>query len=219
MARDWDPDVRQLFVHLGLQEAEEAAAYLEVAVQREYPDLVEEYRLSAVGITDEHDRPVEIDFEGGAEEAHESYRQHIRKALFVALYSLFEDEMEQLCDHIAEQRALRLRARDLSDRGITRSRNYMKKVLDVEVPDDEEEWSEIAMFGKIRNIIAHRGGRLDPDRELQLADWLRLRGIGSVVGGDLALDESAHEYAAGVMRDFWTKLFRRNREAQTANGA
>lgn len=208
-------DARQVFVHLGLVEAEEAAAFVERSFGADLPLLVERFRQEYDGIVDERNVPIEIDYETRAREIAAAYQQHLRRALFVALYSSFENELELLCKHLAERQLISLRPADLSGRGVVRATNFLKKVLGLTIPETQSAWREIQVFGKIRNTLAHRGGRLYKDDDRQIVQWLQTTGCGDVANDELNLNETAHPYAVRVLRDFWAGLFdelRRHRQ-------
>ncbi len=200
-------DARQIFVHLGLVEAEEAAAFVERSFGADLPLLVERFRREYASIVDDRNVAIEIDHERRAREIATAYQQHLRRALFLALYSSFENQLELLCNHLAERQRISLRPTDISGRGVVRATNFLKKVLGLTVPENQSAWREIQVFGKIRNTLAHRGGRLYKDEHRQIVQWLEATGCGDVANDELDLNETAHPYAVSVLRAFWAELF------------
>ena len=80
----------------------------------------------------------------------------LRRSLFIYIYSVFEDALNNCC------RLLNFQHRPLEDvkgkdRGIKRARRYLN---DAGVKFPDEKWEEITYYQKLRNCIIHNQGRL-----------------------------------------------------------
>ena len=83
-----------------------------------------------------------------------------RRSVLVFLSSFFEHKLDELCLLYQSEHSYKLLPSDLSGKGITRSTNYLRKVVEIEVYKDSEIWEHIQNIQKLRNIIVHQAGKL-----------------------------------------------------------
>lgn len=76
----------------------------------------------------------------------------------ILLYSIVETQMDGFAEHIGQKQASKLRVNDMAGHGVERSALYLKLVLSIDVKTDPV-WSQLKDLQKVRNIIAHRGGK------------------------------------------------------------
>lgn len=79
------------------------------------------------------------------------------RSFLVAFYSHFEWELDRHCQDLADVLGVKLRPKDVSGRGIYRSKLFLDKVAQTPIPVGPT-WTDITTYGKIRNAIVHRGG-------------------------------------------------------------
>ena len=90
------------------------------------------------------------------------FPQYHRKASFLMIFALLEDDLIQLCKSIAAEQKLTTPLSDISDRGIDRAKAYLSKVAGMAFPAKTSEWEKIKAFRDIRNVLVHAAGYLDP---------------------------------------------------------
>jgi hypothetical protein len=88
----------------------------------------------------------------------DSFPSLLRQGLLLTLVSTLEHHLDVVCNDLAIERSLALLPKDLSDKGIKRSRTYIKKICGLDFPDNEREWTELLFIADVRNRFAHAGG-------------------------------------------------------------
>lgn len=82
----------------------------------------------------------------------------LRRSLFIAAYSVFEDALCRRCEILQENYDLG-QSVDFRDEGIWVVKSYLAETIDLDL-ERSEEWSEITCYNKLRNCIVHNNGRL-----------------------------------------------------------
>jgi hypothetical protein len=114
----------------------------------------------------------------------ETFLRILRYSLFVNTFSLLEHTLLRIADHLRVSQKLDLSPSDLSDKGISRAKTYLKKVARVAFPDDGADWADIVALNEIRNIVTHGAGYFPDDHlKKQKIDALMIRW-----SSDIALD-------------------------------
>jgi len=88
------------------------------------------------------------------------FRSTFRYSSIIAIYSLLEDTMNDLCRFLQRRQNHSLELTDLDGRGIYRAKLYLEKVCHLEFPSDGHEWKEIEKLNAIRNCLAHTNGKV-----------------------------------------------------------
>jgi hypothetical protein len=88
-----------------------------------------------------------------------------RRSAFVTVSSYFEHELNELCSLYQREKGFQLSFKDLNDKGIVRSTNYLEKVAGLDVHKKSQEWCLIKKLHEVRNSIVHRDGRLEADQD------------------------------------------------------
>jgi hypothetical protein len=83
-----------------------------------------------------------------------------RRSTLIILFSFLEHQIDQLCELYAHTQKLNILHTDLKDKGIDRSRRYLKKVILLLLDDNSIVWQEIKRIQKVRNAIVHNDGKL-----------------------------------------------------------
>jgi hypothetical protein len=97
------------------------------------------------------------------EEIFEYYFPNLqRRSTLIILFSFLEHQLDQLCELFATARRLNIVHTDLRDRGIDRSRRYLRKVIRLPLEDNSAIWQEIKRIQKVRNVVVHKDAKLDP---------------------------------------------------------
>lgn len=85
----------------------------------------------------------------------------LRSYLFVACYSLLEYGLVSLCKHLQKKNNYKIELEDIIGKGINRVKTYLKKVAEINFPDQTKSWNDIINYSNLRNFIVHNQGRLD----------------------------------------------------------
>lgn len=83
------------------------------------------------------------------------YPERFRSATLAQLFSIFEHEYHKVCDVIQQVYQIDLAVNDLTDKGISRARKYIRKVSGMS-DWDNEVWPLIVAYQEIRNAKVHR---------------------------------------------------------------
>ena len=82
-------------------------------------------------------------------------------SVFASAYSLFERHLNDLCEHLRKDRAIKTKLTDLPRQGIERAKIFLSKVVGITDIFGLDEWANIQNYSKVRNILMHTSGRLD----------------------------------------------------------
>lgn len=100
----------------------------------------------------------------------------LRSSLFIMLYSFLENQLVNLCGKFHRQYGYTIKLTDLRGEGIVRAKNYLKKVVKIDFPDQTPSWDDIIMYNRMRNFIVHNGGQLDNnDQAKQVESFISAR--------------------------------------------
>lgn len=87
------------------------------------------------------------------------------KSTLTALYSFFESCLRELVKTARDKRGLKIKIEDLRGNGITVCRDYLIKVIEIDVTSLEGIWNRINDVRQIRNSIVHNEyENLDPEK-------------------------------------------------------
>ncbi len=85
----------------------------------------------------------------------------LNQSTYLTIYSMFEKEFYNLCDYCKNEENLNIGVKDLSGGNyIAQCRKYLKLVININLDMLNSDWSEITIYQKIRNTIAHNNGIL-----------------------------------------------------------
>jgi hypothetical protein len=97
----------------------------------------------------------------------------IRGYTFISIYSTFEFELDRLCSALYRFMNLTISHKELKDKGIDRSFNYLTKVAKLNLAKEESDWNQIKLLQNIRNMIVHNDHILKFEQK-DLKDKLKL---------------------------------------------
>jgi hypothetical protein len=92
------------------------------------------------------------------------FPQHQRRAYLMMLLAMFEDFLNQFCQSIKEHYGVLIEVSDFSGMGIERAKKYLTKATPLNFPSGTPEWDNLKKAQKIRNVIAHAAGYIDPEK-------------------------------------------------------
>lgn len=137
----------------------------------------------------------------------EQFPETIRRSLFVTGFSHLEHALNQLCSTLQASMGLRAGVKDIAGNGISRAQTYLKKVAQVEFPDQSPEWTEVMHLQAVRNALVHRSGEIGDDKKFR--SWVEQHpDLVRVAPGDaVALQEDFMPYALGLIRTFLDMVY------------
>lgn len=127
-----------------------------------------------------------------------------RMSFLIACYSNFEYQLDNICKEEQKKKSLRLGINDLSGKGIEQAKNYLSKVIDVDISKDKS-WQEVINIQKIRNTFVHNNGFLESkNRDKEIEKYIRLRpDLLSIVNNRITLSA---DYNKHVLKTFYNFL-------------
>jgi hypothetical protein len=140
-----------------------AESIRDFGTQRQTTDVVDDGEGRLYAIVQEHQgietTPDEL------EEIFESYFPNLhRRSALIIIFSFLEHQLDQLCELFATTRKLDIVVTDLKDKGINRSRRYLKKVIRLSI-DNSSVWQELKQIQKLRNVAVHNDAKLDSEEK------------------------------------------------------
>jgi predicted nucleic acid-binding protein len=84
----------------------------------------------------------------------------LRSSIFVHVYSVLENILNELCLIHKNKKQLGLSLSDLRHEGIARAKIYLTKVSGSSCNEASKEWGEIVKINRIRNVLVHNAGLL-----------------------------------------------------------
>jgi hypothetical protein len=83
-----------------------------------------------------------------------------RRSTLIVLFSFLESQVDQLCKLFTDRQQLDILHTDLKDKGLDRSRRYLRKVIRLPLDDNSTVWQEIKWIQKVRNVVVHNDAKL-----------------------------------------------------------
>lgn len=126
-------------------------------------------------------------------------------ALFVTGYHFFEHDLNELCRLVESERGAPKFADFKDGKGIQRAKEYLRKAGGLNFPSDSANWHKIVSYGRVRNLIAHNGGRLDESQPSKvIAPFIEKTPTVAVKDdGEIVFSRAFVVDAADCMYDFW----------------
>jgi len=111
-------------------------------------------------------------------------RQSLLRAVFIASYSVVEQNLDELMIMDRAKKNISLAPSDLKDRGIARSLTYATKVLGKKIDTSATHWKDLLLVQELRNHLVHYGpdfaDRKDHDdrfKKFSNSDYVTLRPV------------------------------------------
>lgn len=90
----------------------------------------------------------------------------LNKSIYLTVYSMFENDFLKLCEWCQKIEKINLEPKDLKGRNyIGQCKNYIIKVLNVDLEKLKTQWLIIEKYQQIRNLIAHNNGVVKPNNK------------------------------------------------------
>lgn len=127
----------------------------------------------------------------------DEFPQYFRKASFLMVFAMLEDDLTELCKVIAAEQKLTTTVSATPGRGIERAKAYLTKVAGFQFPARTPEWQKIKVFADLRNVLIHAAGYVEPGN----AQHDRVRKAAEAPGSGLDLHHHARSQI-GLEFDF-----------------
>lgn len=126
-----------------------------------------------------------------------------RSSALASIYSVFENQMNTLCDLVKDAIGSKLRFQDLNGTGVERARTYLIKVggFDLTGLDGGRHWNNVVRIREVRNCFVHADGVLnDKTRKIIRAYANEVQSL-QVLGDRVKLQEGfLEEVVTGCLR-------------------
>ncbi|AIQ13395.1 hypothetical protein [Paenibacillus durus] len=80
------------------------------------------------------------------------------QSFLLTLYSILEASLDGYCNTCKKYMGLKINLEDFKDKGITRSINYLEKVIEIETIKSDYLWGKMIQINDLRNDLIHRCG-------------------------------------------------------------
>jgi len=114
-------------------------------------------------LSEEESGALEYFFEESLRALEDIFPNILRRSFFVAIYSLIEMQLNEICREQERAKELPLpleKVKKAPDRSIQRTKVYLMDVAEFHFPESSE-WDELLKYQKLRNCIVHNEGRLE----------------------------------------------------------
>jgi len=95
-----------------------------------------------------------------------------RRSALLTLHSFFEHELGKLCALFKSGKGYALDVSDLKSKGIDRSTLYLERVVGLNVCKGSQDWAAIKKIQLVRNLIAHRDGKVQEDHDAAILKFI-----------------------------------------------
>ena len=104
-------------------------------------------------------------------------RQSLLRSVFISSYAILEQHFDEIVNMEKSHHKLLISPSDLKDRGITRSLNYSKKILEKNINTNAKHWKELSTLQELRNHLVHYGPSFadTPDHEKRITKFQNLK--------------------------------------------
>jgi hypothetical protein len=139
----------------------------------------------------------------------EIFARQMRYSVLVTIYTILEMALNDLCNQLRRINELAVELDDLTGAGIDRAKRYLKKVCQIDFPDQSREWNEINKLNKIRNCIVHtQGNILEAKNTEELKNIVtNTKGLSIERDRYIKIEPSYIEKNEKLVRDFLTEIF------------
>ena len=161
----------------------------------------------------------------------QAYPSFTYNAYFMSSYSLLEYFFNKICIDLQNELELKIKVKDLSGNGsLSRSKNYLTKILLLDLTDLDKEWIQITKYQKIRNLIVHENSSIPfeengPSKMLKLINEFKSLEVNEKEGffkikeakflfDFISLSES---FLENLINKIWDKSFRSLRDHNSNN--
>ena len=97
------------------------------------------------------------------------YSKLLYNSMFLTIYSTLETEFNKICTICQRTEGFKLKYDDLAGGNyLKQSKDYLTKVVDVDLSIVNEEWKKLKIYQVLRNSIAHKKGKFITTMEHQI---------------------------------------------------
>ncbi|MDA8692495.1 hypothetical protein N9L92_00420 [Saprospiraceae bacterium] len=97
------------------------------------------------------------------------YSKLLYNSMFLTIYSTLEAEFNKICTICRNAESFKLKYDDLAGGNyLQQSKDYLTKVVDVDLSIVNEEWKKLKIYQVLRNSIAHKKGKFITNQKHQI---------------------------------------------------
>jgi hypothetical protein len=89
------------------------------------------------------------------------FPQYHRRASFLMLFAMFEDDLNELCARILAEWRLPVSIKTCRGQGVQRAKKWLEDIASVDLASSAAAWMKIKQFGDVRNVLVHAAGFLE----------------------------------------------------------
>lgn len=148
-------------IHLDFDNLRLLCGFVKQFLEREQKEFQESYDKKIAEIAEEH-RDEYIQWIGDNHwYLFEVFPSLQWMSLFNSSYTVFEKNLNHMCEMAGRRVNAKITLKDISGQGIERAKIYLTKVVGIEEPFKTEKWHNIKKYAELRNVLAHASGELD----------------------------------------------------------
>lgn len=142
----------------------------------------------------------------------DKYVEIIYSSFFVSIYSLFENNLLQICRNVKRQGLSVVDIEDLKGRPLERAKILIEKYAKFKIVS-VEEWEEMTIIQKIRNVIVHNNGRIYKDAHAKFLKKYseKVKGFTITRNNDVDVNYKYCCHCLEIVRGFFDNFFRINK--------
>ncbi|WP_163323002.1 hypothetical protein [Draconibacterium mangrovi] len=103
-----------------------------------------------------------------SEKYNETYPELLMHSTFIASFSKFEHLFILLCKVTERGIFSKVKLKDINGKGIQQCRNYLLKVVELDLEDVDKDWQTLLDYQKIRNLIVHNNATYIQNTDIPL---------------------------------------------------
>ncbi|UOQ44058.1 hypothetical protein MUN89_19680 [Halobacillus salinarum] len=148
----------KISTEIRMDEFKEYAESVQAFLEQQIKLIEEDYDKRADGLSDkEKEELFEGMYENDFYNFNKSFPNILRESLFISCYAYLEKELMNLCKFIEKRNDFKIDLADLKHNGIIKAQVFIKKVAEVNFPEETNSWNKILKFNIIRNHLVHEG--------------------------------------------------------------
>ncbi len=135
-------------------------------LERAYKEYEEWLSTSLDEMSEEERDDFAQHYSGELEDFQEHFPEMAYAGTFFSIYAYFESQLVGICKSLQIRNQNRIGVDDLAGSGVlNRCQAYFEKVFVLEFPSGTSGWRDINDMRRVRNVLAHSHGFLEPDRK------------------------------------------------------
>lgn len=176
------------------------------SLTKAYEDQCSKFSNDVEGLSDDDAQDIFDCYAKGMFNLRDDFVRITTSNTFVAIYTLLEHHMVNICECRRKECGLTVTVDDLHGHGIDACRTYLEKVCDIAFPKDTAEWQKIQRFKRLRNVLVHQRGQVKAGKDAELLAYLAKLPSVKIAYNEIVLDHSFCLEAIDVLQAFMDQV-------------